>query len=51
MTSSKDTGRSNLLWIADLEECEIGPDMKWTKGESHPSRFPDEKADRYISRE
>ena len=32
LTSSKDTGRSNLLWIADLEECDIGPDMKWQKG-------------------
>ncbi|GAA5931240.1 hypothetical protein JCM1841_000871 [Sporobolomyces salmonicolor] len=31
MTASKDTARSNLLWIADLQESEIGPNMKWTK--------------------
>ncbi|GAA6061153.1 hypothetical protein JCM10212_005739 [Sporobolomyces blumeae] len=34
MTSSRDTARSNLLWIADLHDPankEIGPDMKWTK--------------------
>ncbi|KAK4703563.1 prolyl oligopeptidase, partial [Phenoliferia sp. Uapishka_3] len=31
MSSSKDTGRSNLLWIADLEQGEIGPNMKWQK--------------------
>lgn len=31
MSTSKDTGRSNLLWIADLQETEIGPDMKWHK--------------------
>lgn len=31
MSVSKDTGRSNLLWIADLQDCEIGPKMKWTK--------------------
>jgi len=34
MTSSRDTARSNLLWIADLQDPqnkEIGPDMKWNK--------------------
>lgn len=31
MSSSKDTGRSNLLWIADLQGSEIGPDLKWHK--------------------
>lgn len=34
MTSSRDTARSNLLWIADLqdpENKEIGPNMKWNK--------------------
>ncbi|KAI5474986.1 prolyl oligopeptidase [Pseudohyphozyma bogoriensis] len=29
--SSKDTGRSNLLWIADLEESKIGGEIKWHK--------------------
>lgn len=34
MTSSRDTARSNLLWIADLQDpqnAQIGPDMKWNK--------------------
>ncbi|BGP15271.1 hypothetical protein JCM10213v2_003231 [Rhodosporidiobolus nylandii] len=36
MTASKDTARSNLLWIADLEDAHnkevgIGPDLKWNK--------------------
>ncbi|GAA5836298.1 hypothetical protein JCM3766R1_003483 [Sporobolomyces carnicolor] len=34
MTSSRDTARSNLLWIADLQDpqnAEIGPNMKWNK--------------------
>lgn len=31
MHTSRDTGRSNLLWIADLQETQIGPDMKWHK--------------------
>lgn len=31
LSSSKDTGRSNLLWIADLEESKIGSEMKWHK--------------------
>lgn len=31
MSVSKDTGRSNLLWIADLQASEIGPNMKWNK--------------------
>ncbi|GAA5823713.1 hypothetical protein JCM11251_000736 [Rhodosporidiobolus azoricus] len=36
MTASKDSARSNLLWIADLEDRHnkqvgIGPNMKWTK--------------------
>ncbi|GAA5986969.1 hypothetical protein JCM10908_000972 [Rhodotorula pacifica] len=33
MTQSRDTGRSNLLWIADLQEegNEIGPNLKWHK--------------------
>ncbi|TFL05465.1 prolyl oligopeptidase [Pterulicium gracile] len=28
---SRDTSRKNLLWIADLENNTIGPDMKWDK--------------------
>lgn len=28
---NRDTARKNMLWIADLEENEIGPNMKWTK--------------------
>ncbi|GJN89615.1 hypothetical protein Rhopal_002602-T1 [Rhodotorula paludigena] len=34
MTQSRDTARSNLLWIADLEDPankEIGPNLKWNK--------------------
>lgn len=33
MTQSRDTGRSNLFWIADLQESgnEIGPNLKWHK--------------------
>ncbi|BGP07293.1 hypothetical protein JCM10049v2_003124 [Rhodotorula toruloides] len=33
MTQSRDTARSNLLWISDLQEegNEIGPNMKWQK--------------------
>jgi len=34
MTQSRDTARSNLLWIADLEapeNKEIGAGLKWTK--------------------
>jgi len=31
LSSSKDTGRSNLLWIADLEESKVGSEMKWHK--------------------
>lgn len=31
MTTSKDTARSNLMWIADLQKSEIGPNMKWVK--------------------
>ncbi|KAG6916377.1 hypothetical protein DXG01_007098 [Tephrocybe rancida] len=27
----KDTSRKNLLWIADLEQNEIGPNIKWNK--------------------
>lgn len=30
-SSSQDTARSNLLWIADLHDGPIGPDMKWNK--------------------
>ncbi|KAG6809347.1 hypothetical protein H0H92_000596 [Tricholoma furcatifolium] len=29
--TSKDTSRKNLLWVADLSENEIGPDIKWNK--------------------
>ncbi|KAF8576207.1 hypothetical protein K439DRAFT_1649348 [Ramaria rubella] len=28
---SRDTSRKNKLWIADLNENEIGPDIKWNK--------------------
>ncbi|KZT27069.1 hypothetical protein NEOLEDRAFT_1194599 [Neolentinus lepideus HHB14362 ss-1] len=28
---TRDTARKNLLWIADLEQNEIGPNMKFTK--------------------
>lgn len=31
LSFSRDTGRSNLLWIADLEQGKIGSDMVWTK--------------------
>lgn len=31
MSFSKDTGKNNLLWIADVKESEIGPEMKWHK--------------------
>ncbi|KAI4518531.1 hypothetical protein K525DRAFT_259454 [Schizophyllum commune Loenen D] len=31
MSTSKDTTRNNLLWIADLEKNEIGPQMNWIK--------------------
>lgn len=33
MTQSRDTGKSNLLWIADLHESgnEIGANLKWHK--------------------
>ncbi|GAA5975150.1 hypothetical protein JCM11641_004366 [Rhodosporidiobolus odoratus] len=36
MTSSRDTARSNLLWICDLQDphnasVRIGPDLKWNK--------------------
>ncbi|SCZ88299.1 BZ3500_MvSof-1268-A1-R1_Chr2-1g04318 [Microbotryum saponariae] len=31
LSASKDTARSNLLWIADLQESEIGSSMKWNK--------------------
>ena len=30
-TASRDTARSNLLWIADLQETEIGPNLKWKR--------------------
>ncbi|KAG6856360.1 hypothetical protein H0H87_005269 [Tephrocybe sp. NHM501043] len=29
--TAKDTSRKNLMWIADLKENEIGPNMKWRK--------------------
>ncbi|TRM68664.1 prolyl oligopeptidase [Schizophyllum amplum] len=31
MSTSKDTTRTNMLWIADLEKNEIGPQMNWIK--------------------
>ncbi|KAL1734945.1 prolyl oligopeptidase [Schizophyllum commune] len=31
MSTSKDTTRNDLLWIADLEKNEIGPQMNWIK--------------------
>ena len=34
MTQSRDTARSNLLWVADLEapeNREMGSGLKWTK--------------------
>ncbi|CAH7685060.1 prolyl endopeptidase [Phakopsora pachyrhizi] len=31
LTTSKDTGRSNRLWIADLESQPLGCDMHWHK--------------------
>lgn len=27
----QDTGKKNMLWVADLQENEIGPNMKWDK--------------------
>lgn len=31
LTTSKDTGRSNRLWIAELDTQPLGPNMKWDK--------------------
>jgi prolyl oligopeptidase len=31
MSTSKDTARENLFWVADLQASEIGMEMKWTK--------------------
>ncbi|KAH0836753.1 prolyl oligopeptidase [Lanmaoa asiatica] len=31
LTVSRDTARKNLLWVADLEENEIGQNIKWEK--------------------
>ncbi|KZO94890.1 prolyl oligopeptidase [Calocera viscosa TUFC12733] len=31
LSTSKDTGPTNRLWIADLKEQEIGPNIRWTK--------------------
>ncbi|KAF8529233.1 prolyl oligopeptidase [Hysterangium stoloniferum] len=31
LTVSRDTSRKNLLWVADLTQNEIGPNIKWNK--------------------
>ncbi|KAJ3553954.1 hypothetical protein NM688_g3348 [Phlebia brevispora] len=31
MSISKDTSRKNLLWVADLQNAEIGQNMQWNK--------------------
>jgi len=31
LSVSRDTARKNLLWVADLQENEIGPSIKWEK--------------------
>ncbi|TFK74350.1 hypothetical protein BDN72DRAFT_759937 [Pluteus cervinus] len=31
LSVSRDTARKNLLWIADLQNQAIGPDLKWNK--------------------
>ena len=31
MHSDQDTGKSNLMWFADLRKIKLGQDMEWQK--------------------